>query len=633
SQNMKKQISVCLFLLIIITTSFAQTRSFIITPDNLHQLQEIRRIGQGGLSDAMFSPNGEQIAILTTIGVWLYDVNNLNAPVRLLENRTQPLGWANYSPDGTRLLTIPAYVNGDGIVQVWDVATGEVIHELGEHTHGLRGGVFSPDGKTIFTVPVNDDVWAWNADTGEWEGIRVVGITEKITANMVISPTGQTIATNDDKELFIWDATSGSLIHTITTPSTIYYLHYHPQTEHILTAHEDGHVRIWDTRKGDLVADVVASEEAVISVAYAPSGELWASAGRDNQIHIWNATGQRIRTIPAHDNNIVSVNFSPNSSMLISASIDNTVKLWDVATATQVHTISGYGDLFETARYNGDGTRIAVLLSDAVSVFDVQTGMSLRTFRGHRNRITSIAYHPTQERIITGGYDNTVRIWDADKGTMLHVLRGHTGAVTDVRYTPSGEHIVSASADGSLWLWNADTGAPYRYIFIGDDWFIHRAALSPDEQYLAVTMSDGWNQPVLRVWSLISDPPRLVDDTFSMMYDLAWYPRSPFALSIYGYNGIYIMHMNPDETLSSVYHSHERYLTDTAFSPDGQVIAYSGSYGRVYVLPFENPEATIQLLGHTLTATSVQFSPDGYHLLTASHDGTLRIWGIPSPLN
>jgi WD40 repeat protein len=75
-----------------------------------------------------------------------------------------------------------------------------------------------------------------------------------------------------------------------------------------------------------------------------------------------------------------------------------------------------------------------------------------------------------------------------------------------------------------------------------------------------------------------------------------------------------------------------------AFSPDGQILALTSSFDQTRQNPFRD---TIQLwdvqtgqqlstlTGHTDRITGILFAPDGRTLVSASQDGTIRLWGVP----
>ncbi len=71
-----------------------------------------------------------------------------------------------FSPDGTTLVT----GNQQGMIRVWDTATGQLRDTLKGHPPGVRGGVLSlvyaPDGKTLASGGEDGTVRLWQAATG-----------------------------------------------------------------------------------------------------------------------------------------------------------------------------------------------------------------------------------------------------------------------------------------------------------------------------------------------------------------------------------------------------------------------------------------------------------------------------------
>ncbi len=45
-----------------------------------------------------------------------------------------------------------------------------------------------------------------------------------------------------------------------------------------------------------------------------------------------------------------------------------------------------------------------------------QTGAAVRTIKGHVDAVYAVDYSPDGTRIVSGGYDSTVRVWDAQTG-------------------------------------------------------------------------------------------------------------------------------------------------------------------------------------------------------------------------
>jgi eukaryotic-like serine/threonine-protein kinase len=69
----------------------------------------------------------------------------------------------------------------------------------------------------------------------------------------------------------------------------------------------------------------------------------------------------------------------------------------------------------------------------------------------------------------------------------------------------------------------------------------------------------------------------------------------------------------------------EEPVRDTAFSPDGQMVASAHGDGAIRLWHDVN-STPLTLLGHTGVATAVDFSPDGLILASSSEDGSIRLW-------
>ena len=67
--------------------------------------------------------------------------------------------------------------------------------------------------------------------------------------------------------------------------------------------------------------------------------------------------------------------------------------------------------------------------------------------------VQGVDFSPSGQRVITSGYDKTVRLWDVATAKELHRFEGHTGWVERVAYAPDGRHALAASFDRTLRLW------------------------------------------------------------------------------------------------------------------------------------------------------------------------------------
>lgn len=54
----------------------------------------------------------------------------------------------------------------------------------------------------------------------------------------------------------------------------------------------------------------------------------------------------------------------------------------------------------------------------------------LQTLEGHSSWVSSVAFSPDGQRIVSGSDDNTIKLWDAQTGSELQSLQSHSDYVT-----------------------------------------------------------------------------------------------------------------------------------------------------------------------------------------------------------
>ncbi len=74
------------------------------------------------------------------------------------------------------------------------------------------------------------------------------------------------------------------------------------------------------------------------------------------------------------------------------------------------------------------------------------------TLCGHKRAVNSVAF-VSDNTLVSGGADHTVRLWNITRSSLLHVFRGHTKAVRSVAVSPDGKMIVSGGDDATACVW------------------------------------------------------------------------------------------------------------------------------------------------------------------------------------
>ena len=195
---MKKTVLMLMVLSItMLSSSFANAQ---YEPSSQFGLPEgaIARFGRGSIHEIMYSRDGTQLAVTTSIGVWLHDAQT-GKELDIINKRYSRVN-ALFSPDGNILLGTSGSPRQ---LQMLNVMTGELIKTL-HWSNLVCSAAFSADSNIIAAGGYDGTIRLWDATTGKHlktlKGYTYCGNSLKF------SPDSKTIATGHwDGTVLIWD--------------------------------------------------------------------------------------------------------------------------------------------------------------------------------------------------------------------------------------------------------------------------------------------------------------------------------------------------------------------------------------------------------------------------------------------
>ncbi len=480
--------------------------------------------GHGGkLFAAALSPDNRWLAV----GGWLdkakgYDLDQL-AQIRILDFHSGKLvrrltghksviESLTFGPDSRTLISGSA----DDTAILWDVSTGKILSHLKGHTNDVYAVDISPDGWRVATGADDDTIRLWNARSGELIK-ELTGHTDDIP-DVAFTPDGRYLLSGSfDKSIRLWDAQDGSFIKVLATQDhRVESLSISSDSSMVLTGHGDGGSgnvnRVFAIPSGKPITKFTKHDGVVVATAWAPEGNLVASAGGDKKpIYLWDATSGKVKQhIEGAGSSIWHVGFSGD-------------KIGWGQTWTS-STIKGQGKL--THQFDLNQRSLKPLKSDAnwrkaslkagsISI-DTQNGNIHSTLLIKKNgniehRITrkpsdgddhrSLTLNPAGTLAFTGASFGVLSSYSTRTGKKVHDFVGHTGDVWAVATSADGRFLISGSGDQTVRLWDIETGENLLTIFHGsdDDWVAWTPegffdASANGAKYIGYHLNRGWDK-------------------------------------------------------------------------------------------------------------------------------------------
>ncbi|GAB4296759.1 MAG: hypothetical protein Fur0025_34510 [Oscillatoriaceae cyanobacterium] len=176
--------------------------------------------------------------------------------------------------------------------------------------------VISGGGATLFNLATGEALWEIDCPA----------------SGGAVSANGRLLALGGDKDIYLWDLTTGQFLRQLTGhTSWVYSLSFSPDGQTLASGSDDNTVRLWDVATGRELRQLTGHTSSVYSVSFSPDGQTLASGSDDNTVRLWDvATGQELRQLQGHKDWVRSVSFSPDGQTLASGSGDGVVRLWRV---------------------------------------------------------------------------------------------------------------------------------------------------------------------------------------------------------------------------------------------------------------------------------------------------------------
>lgn len=686
---MKKR-SVFYFLLLLCLLPNTQAMLYAAQDISQWHLPEgaIARLGKGPANQIAFSPDGNYLAVVSDVGVWIYDALTGTEQALLARHSGNAFYNAVFSPDGHYLIVF----GGGQKAQLWDIGTQTLKGTFDGYSQWPSDVAFSPDGYTLAIADTNQTTQLWDVSTmtlkSTLEGSTDAPGHEGMEYfRIAYSPNGETFAIGaEDGTIRLWDTSTGTLKHTlIGNITSVRNFSFNPDGSTIATWGFSETVWLWDAETGThkyTIEHTYARRDINKSIAFSPDGSTIAILGMSGLLLFDIVTGER-RYEFKHNTAMQYFAFSPDGKTLATAyAPENKVSkvlLWDTSSYKHKYTLEN-SDVVDSITFSSDGkTLTTASANNTVQTWNTRTGAHIYTIE-HTGAVVGVMYSPDKRNILTTVHsDKTVRVWNTETRTPESSFRltEHTKDISSAAFSPDGQKLATASQDNVL-LWDISAwifkeklmksnysegpsiggfspdGASLAVIEASSDvylfWMSHERVNKRFKEVNALTrrktelFKSVAYSPDGRTIAIQMDTGIVMCDAETAKIKYTFQP-------IEGNNRLEGVLYSPDgrtiattsdgkvqlwniQSQSLMCTLTEKWIgVPSAFSPDGNTIATKTKNDwKPTVRLWDSTTGILEntLTGHSNKINSVTYSQDGNTLVTASQDGTVLLWDLTS---
>ncbi|KAK4578124.1 hypothetical protein RGQ29_028316 [Quercus rubra] len=312
--------------------------------------------------------------------------------------------------------------------------------------------------------------------------------------------------------------------------------------------------------------------------------------------------GKEANVLKGHEGAVLAARFNSDGNYCLSCGKDRTIRLWNPHRGIHIKTYKSHAREVRDVHVTPDNSKLCSCGGDRqIFYWDVSTGRVIRKFRGHDGEtncllllvdlystgldlgdshlVNAVKFNEYSSVVVSAGYDQSLRAWDCRSHSTepIQVIDSFSDSVMSVCLTKS--EIIGGSVDGTVRTFDIRIGRE-----ISDDL---------GQPVNCISMSNDGNCILA---SCLDSTLRLLDRTSGEL--------------LQEYKG----------------HTCKSYKLDCCLTNTDAHVTGGSEDGFIYFWDLVDASVVSSFRAHSSVVTSVSYHPKDSCMITASVDGTIRVW-------
>ncbi len=542
------------------------------------------------------------------------------------------------SADGKIMVTASGL--SDGLVKVWDVDSGAVLHTLDSEDSVS----ISPDGKLVAAGNIGGPIKVWSIDTGKLikelkgSGPVVFAQNGEVLIGEAMPGAGVSEGTVEVWNTKDWTSTKLGQGHEASLSA----IAVSGNGDVVITGGYDDSIKIWGAKTGELLATFKDKIKTPSALAVSKDLKWFAVSyqGKGAEVELWSMDKRSVSKRLKTKGNVTGLAFSPDGATLATATTEEVTQLWGMDGASKGDVAGGGEVVFmpDSAKMM-HGRR-------ALTLTDVNTKQELKAFAPNDTRIFQTAFSRDGKYVLTSDAKSAVGVWDIKQGGLVasfHIDNGTEGAPEgELLLSPSGDMVVLRPFVGDTLRVFSIKGKvlekPFKTVKVEGLREIRGVSFAPNGKQIVIESAGDGGDGTQLVWWDLEGGKKLNATKFSGYVSVDGFVdggkqvalvstgtgRGAAQLSLKLWSGetglmksVKVKDIPP-------------FGGDIDLANEGSLVALGDADNSVKVWDRTEEKIVQTLSGHDELVNVVAFSPDARLLATGSWDEAVRIWDVKS---
>lgn len=443
---------------------------------------------------------------------------------------------------------------------------------------------------------------------------------EKGVRTVEISPNGKFIVFINEADTLarLFNLESNKQIKLIGHKYLVKTAKFSPNGKYIVTASFDSTARVWNLDGEEL--SVLRDHKGTLNYAeFSRNGKYVITASNDNTARLWDWEEKKSTELVGHNNFVRIARFSPDSQTVITGSKDKTARVWNLD-GEQLDSLDGHESGVNSIEFSHSGDSLITITDNKIArIWNISGREDPIVINWSDEKIEIAKFTPDDKAIVIVSVDS-MKLWPLPfKGESKIHFKGHTEKINSIEFSADSQFIITASNDKTARLW--DLQGNLKEILLGHQEPVISAHFAGNDLNIVTTSWDNTS----RFWKLDRGKSQnfKVDRKTSIGLTINA-PKEYYVFTTDTNNTVHLWNKEGIDTIKLK--GHKDFVSSVAFSADGKFIVTASFDGTARIWDENGKELYPPLKGHKHGVKSAEFSQDGKYIVTAGSDNTARIW-------